>query len=248
MDRALFVLNSHEDKAAAIRIIQGASKGCRVEIKATKRSLPQNDLMWALLTEVSRQLDHAGRKYEPAEWKAIFLHAFGREITFLPSLDKKTFLPIELSSSDLSKDEMTEFLEFIIKEGTERGVVFNLNADTKTDESEPCTSSGEAEDPPPSSASNLTSSDRIHLVDLARKGLSTAREKSLPPGDRLALVGQMSANLVSHLSRAAEGQLKSAVAAIRAVINEQRTEEQAIAWFAEVLDCSPEHLKPRSAQ
>ncbi|MGV1913823.1 recombination protein NinB [Agrobacterium vitis] len=124
MGRALLVLENHADRQKATMWIGKAPAGTRIEFKASKRTLPQNDLLWALLTEVSQQLNHAGKKYEPSQWKAIFLHAFGREVSFLPSLDQKTFLPIELSSSDLSKDEMTDFIEFILKEAGERGVVF----------------------------------------------------------------------------------------------------------------------------
>jgi hypothetical protein len=124
MGRALLVLETPFDRQKAVSWIGKAPVGTRVEFKASKRSLPQNDMLWALLTEFSEQFTHAGKKYEPVQWKAIFLHAFGREISFLPSLDNKTFLPIELSSSDLSKQEMTDFIEFIIKEGAERGVIF----------------------------------------------------------------------------------------------------------------------------
>lgn len=124
MGRALLVLDGPAERAKAVNWIGKAPVGTRVEFKASKRSLPQNDMLWALLTEVAQQLDHGGRKYEPSQWKAIFLQAFGREVSFLPSLDLKTFLPIELSSSDLSKDEMTDFIEFIMKEAAERGVIF----------------------------------------------------------------------------------------------------------------------------
>ncbi|MBD9372807.1 recombination protein NinB [Rhizobium sp. ARZ01] len=124
MGRALLVLDTPAVRQKAVDWIGRAPLGTRVEFKASKRTLPQNDMLWALLTEVSQQLDHAGSKYDPSQWKAIFLHAFGREVSFLPSLDRKTFLPLELSSSDLSKDEMTDFIEFIMKEAGERGVLF----------------------------------------------------------------------------------------------------------------------------
>lgn len=140
MGRALLVLDTPSDRAKASLWVSKAPVGTRVEFKASKRTLPQNDLLWALLTEVAQQLEHAGRKYEPAQWKAIFLHAFGREVSFLPSLDQKTFLPIELSSSDLSKDEMTDFIEFILKEGGERGVVFRQHTNTNSASADPAPS------------------------------------------------------------------------------------------------------------
>lgn len=157
MGRALLVLEGPQERQTAISWINKAPVGTRVEFKASKRSLPQNDLMWALLTEVAQQLEHGGRKYDPTQWKSIFLSAFGREITFLPSLDLKTFLPIELSSSDLGKDEMTDFIEFILKEGAERGVVFHTNSNSDPGASPPPAddaplASSQEPDPAPSPA------------------------------------------------------------------------------------------------
>ena len=88
MTRALLVLNTDSDRDTACRWARGVPLGSRIEFKETKRTLPQNDLMWALLTEVAQQLQHGGRRYDAEQWKSIFLHAFGREITFLPSLDR----------------------------------------------------------------------------------------------------------------------------------------------------------------
>lgn len=148
MGRALLVLETPVDRQKAVSWIGKAPVGTRVEFKASKRTTPQNDMLWALLTEVSEQFIHAGKKYEPPQWKAIFLHAFGREISFLPSLDEKTFLPIEMSSSDLSKEEMTNFIEFILKEGAERGVVFK-NPKEQNSVAAPPETDIEAGDPSP---------------------------------------------------------------------------------------------------
>lgn len=149
MGRALLVLDTPADRGKAVHWIGKAPVGTRVEFKASKRSLPQNDLMWALLTEFAQQFEHGGKKYEPSQWKAIFLHAFGREISFLPSLDGKTFLPIEMSSSDLSKQEMTDFIEFILKEAADRGIVLH---NPKEHESGSSPSGPEADDQPPASS------------------------------------------------------------------------------------------------
>jgi len=43
---------------------------------------------------------------------------------FIPALDGSTFLPYGNSSSDLSKSEMMELIEFIAAWGAQNGVVF----------------------------------------------------------------------------------------------------------------------------
>jgi hypothetical protein len=108
----------------------GAPVGTRVEFKAAKRSLSQNDRLWAMLTDVATQKEHSGHRFTPDQWKVLFMHACGRELQLLPSLDRTTFVPWGQSSSDLSKEEMSELLEFIAAWGVENGVVFNDGAET----------------------------------------------------------------------------------------------------------------------
>lgn len=113
MTRHLLTIYSAEDRDRAMKYIRCCPAGTRVEVKAIKRSLPQNDLMWAMLTDVSAQAEHNGRKYTPDAWKVIFLHAIGREVQFIPALDGSTFIPWGQSSSDLSRQEMTALIDFI---------------------------------------------------------------------------------------------------------------------------------------
>jgi hypothetical protein len=125
MTRALISIASEQDRTRAARWATQAPAGTRIEFKAPKRSLPQNDRLWAMLTDVASQKEHASRKYTPDQWKILFMHACGREVQFLPSLDGATFIPWGQSSSDLSKAEMTELIEFIHAWGAEHGVIFH---------------------------------------------------------------------------------------------------------------------------
>lgn len=125
MTRYLVVLNSDLDRARAANFVRKAPWGTRVELKAAKRSLSQNDRMWAMLSDIATQKEHNGRKYTPDQWKVLMMHACGREVQFLPGLDGKTFLPWGQSSSDLSKEEMTALIDFMAAWGAENGVVFH---------------------------------------------------------------------------------------------------------------------------
>lgn len=125
MTRATLVLVSPAIRQRAIHWVEALPEGTRVDFKAPKRSTEQNSRLWAMLTEVATQKDHAGRRYTPDQWKVLFMHACGREVQFLPSLDNATFIPWGQSSSDLSKAEMTELIEFIFAWGAEHGVKFH---------------------------------------------------------------------------------------------------------------------------
>ena len=124
MSRALICIGGPDTRAKAVHWITKAPTGTRVEFKAAKRSLPQNDRMWAMLTDIAQQKGHAGQKYTPDQWKVLFMHACGREVQFIPALDGSGFIPWGQSSSDLSKAEMTDLIEFIFSWGAENGVVF----------------------------------------------------------------------------------------------------------------------------
>lgn len=125
MSRALLTIYTQPDRLRACRWIDQAPPGTRIEFKEIKRTLPQNDLMWSLLTDVATQKEHCGRKYTPDQWKLIFMHALGREIQFIPSLDGSTFIPCGGRSSDLGKSEMSDLIEYIMAWGAQNGVVFH---------------------------------------------------------------------------------------------------------------------------
>lgn len=125
MTRYLVTLNSNADRERAWKFISAAPSGSRVELKAAKRTLPQNDRMWAMLTDIATQKEHHERKYTSDQWKVILMHAVGREVQFIPALDGSGFIPWGQSSSDLSKQEMSDLIEFMKVWGAEQGVVFH---------------------------------------------------------------------------------------------------------------------------
>jgi hypothetical protein len=124
MTRYLKTLNSTADRQHAANMISQAPAGTRVEIKAAKRSLPQNDRMWAMLTEIAQQLKWHGVTLRPDDWKLIFLDALKRELRMVPNLDGSGFVNLGRSSSDLSKQEMSDLIELIFEFGSRHGVRF----------------------------------------------------------------------------------------------------------------------------
>lgn len=124
MSRYLLTIRSTVDRQRAVKIVNAAPFGSRVEIKAIKRSLPQNDCMWSRLTDVAQQLPWHGKKLRPPDWKLIFLDALKRETNLVPNLDATGFVNISTSSSDLSKSEMGDLLSLIEEFSARHGVKF----------------------------------------------------------------------------------------------------------------------------
>ena len=124
MTRYLLTLQSSADRLRAVKLIEAAPPGARVEVKAAKRSLPQNDRMWAMLTAVAQQLPWHGQKLRPDDWKYLFLDALHRETTLVPNIENTGFVNLRQSSSDLTKSEMSDLIELIFKFGAEHNVRF----------------------------------------------------------------------------------------------------------------------------
>lgn len=124
MTRALVVIAGQMDRQRIAKWAMQVPVNTRVEFKAPKRSIPQNDRMWSMLTEVAQQLPWHGMKLSADDWKLVFLDALNREVRVVPSIDGRGFVNLGRSSSDLSKDEMSDMMELIAAFGAEHGVSF----------------------------------------------------------------------------------------------------------------------------
>lgn len=120
----MVICRSEADRKRAANWAMGAPTGTRIEFKQAKRSVPQNDLMWSLLTDLARQVAWHGTKLTADDWKLVMLDALKRESTLVPNIDGSGFVSIGRSSSDLSKSEMSNLIEIIRAFGAERGVRF----------------------------------------------------------------------------------------------------------------------------
>lgn len=111
MSRYQFTLSSRNREMLSQKMLK-LPAGWRVTVQETKRSIPQNDRMWAMLTAISTQLVWHGHRYSPEDWKDYFMHAMsgGR---FMPAEDGG-MVPIGRSTSRLGKQEhslLTEIIE-----------------------------------------------------------------------------------------------------------------------------------------
>jgi hypothetical protein len=122
MGRATLILNSRTNRDRAHAFVKGAPNGTRVTFNASKRSIPQNDRMWAMLTDVSEQLEWHGVKLKAEDWKLVFMDALNREVRMVPNIEGTGFVNIGTRSSDLSKEEMSDLIELIFAFGAKHGV------------------------------------------------------------------------------------------------------------------------------
>lgn len=184
MTRFVVTINGQSDREKAARWAMAAKAGMRVEFKEAKRSLPQNEKLWAMLGEVSEQVPWHGIKLSPEDYKFIFLDALKRELRVVPNIDGTGFVNLGRSSSDLSKSEMSDLIELIHAFGASHGVVFKEDSNSV----EPGAPQAQAQPdgpadpvvPPPVSAGDISPSSAPPVDEEAQA--SDASPAGLPSG------------------------------------------------------------------
>jgi hypothetical protein len=119
----LVILRGPSQRAYAKGLIDQAPRDAVVVVRGPSRTTAQNSKFWAMLSDVSRA-EPEGRKHTPDVWKSLFLHACGHEVQFVPGLSGLPF-PIGFRSSKLTKEQMSELIEFIYAYGAQHGVVWS---------------------------------------------------------------------------------------------------------------------------
>lgn len=123
-DSRTIILRGPSQRQHAHQTIDQAPPDSVVEVKLPRRTVPQNDIMWALVEQV-RLVNPGNRNLNKDGWKALFMSYCGFKCEFAVSLDGQGVVPIGFRSSGLRKAEFSVLIEGILQWGTENGVVFD---------------------------------------------------------------------------------------------------------------------------
>lgn len=124
MSRAVLILHRQSDRDRAAAWVRQAPWGTRITFQEARRTTDQNARMWAMLTEVARQVKWHGQRLSADDWKLVFLSALKQELRIVPNLDGTGFVQLGRSSSDLSVAEMGDLIDLIAAFGAREGVTF----------------------------------------------------------------------------------------------------------------------------
>jgi len=94
-----------------------------IELKPETRSLEQNARLWAMLTDISQQVDWYGKKLSPEDWKHVFSSSL-RKLDVVPNLDGTGFVALGLSTSKMTRAEMSDMQTLMEAFGAGKGVKF----------------------------------------------------------------------------------------------------------------------------
>jgi len=117
----LFDLDDPEGRRDALAYLSSPTAGNR-------RNNEQNALLHALLTEIARSVEWAGKKRDVETWKrlctAAWLRARGESVEVLPAIDGHGIDVVFRRTSKLTKAECAELVDFVQAWAVERGVEF----------------------------------------------------------------------------------------------------------------------------
>jgi hypothetical protein len=119
-DKQTIFLVGDIQKQFAKQCIEQAPNDYVCLIKQKTRTLEQNALMWALLADLSKQVNWYGQKLTSDEWKDV-LSASLKKQKVVPGIDGG-FVVIGARTSQMTKREMSDMCELIQAFGAEQGV------------------------------------------------------------------------------------------------------------------------------
>lgn len=94
-----------------------------------QRSLEQNDKLHAVISDIAEQKQWAGKYLDAESWKRLLVSAWcrsqGQSVDIVPAIDGHGFDVIYRRTSRMSKQEASEFLEYVSAWAIEQGITLH---------------------------------------------------------------------------------------------------------------------------
>lgn len=122
------VIRNEADRARAINFLSGLdlANPKKLAISDEDRSSEQNAKLHAMLSDIAKQVEHAGKKWNVLIWKrlctAAWLREEGENATMIPALDGNGFDVIYERTSKLGIKKCASLIEWITAFGAEHQV------------------------------------------------------------------------------------------------------------------------------
>lgn len=100
-----------------------------VAVSEPKRTLPENAMLHALISELARKVEWAGRKRDVETWKRLIVaswcRANGKSVEILPALDGHGVELIPVRTSNLGKKACADLIEYVLWFGADQGITWD---------------------------------------------------------------------------------------------------------------------------
>ena len=106
-----------------------SGKQLTLEIKNASKTCPQNSKYHAMIDEIAQQASHLGAKWDAEDWKRMLVWQFCKDSSFnegkiVPSLDGTGIVQLGFQTRKFTKEQASEFVEFLHAWGAENGIVY----------------------------------------------------------------------------------------------------------------------------
>lgn len=123
----IFRLVHQQARDRAVEAVRNAPDGWIVRVTEPTRSLESNAKLWAMLNDISKQVIWHGRWLQSEDWKHIFTASL-KQMQVVPNLDNTGFVALGMSTSKMTKREMSDLIELIMAFGAQNNVKFGDSA------------------------------------------------------------------------------------------------------------------------
>ena len=108
-----------------------AGKQLTLEIKSANKSREQEEKYHAMIGEIAKQASHLGAKWDIEDWKRLLVDQFIKDMNglgaskIIPSLDGTGIVQLGFQTRKFTKEQATEFVEFLLAWGAEHGITYS---------------------------------------------------------------------------------------------------------------------------
>jgi len=104
-----------------------AGRQLTLEIKPAAKSRPQEEKYHAIIGDIAKQAQHLGAKWSPEDWKRFLVWQFAKDTginagKIVPSLDGTGIVQLGIQTRDFTKEQASEFVEFLQAWAAQNGV------------------------------------------------------------------------------------------------------------------------------
>lgn len=138
MSKRTFFLVHASARANASTYCAEAPDGFMVVFSEPTKKRIQEEKYHAMIGEISKQVEHIGRKWDSDDMKRLLIDEFAEDMRLagtplhhdgriIPSFDGRRIVQLGIQSRDFYVKEAAQFIEFLYAFGAVRGVIFNKN-------------------------------------------------------------------------------------------------------------------------
>jgi len=106
-----------------------AGRQLTLEIKPASKTRRQEEKYHAIIGEIARQAQHMGATWDAETWKRLLVDKYCREIglnsQIMANLDNNAIIQLGIQTRKFTKEQASEFVEFLLAWSAENGVTIN---------------------------------------------------------------------------------------------------------------------------